>query len=313
MAPRELLDELCGIVSTFICQPGVQLDLEKNISAQQIFTKGGSQSVCTVKLVHGQTYNVEFVYKFWAFKLQAQQFPFCPLFVITNNGLALTLKCYLSEPRDSPVANGQSLKMNSDVDLGRNSSVVIGQDDFVKFKSTMVYNRDLDIFNSMVVFRTYITDRRQSLQFLIVKPKNSQRVENILNSIANCAANSPEYADYAVRRAQKKRRGGPKTQSAWSDDEDEQLDNYAKNGAQRGGGRYCRRAGGRDSESFAAGSPPPIAGQPGSSPGERGSSSSSWRGLLFCGLTLFQKIAGILSLACMLMTVCGVYLMTYLK
>lgn len=168
---------------TFICQPGVSVELENVHSNRQIFTKGGSQAVCTVKLDHGQVYNVEFVYKFWAYLLENTNFPYSPLFIITNNGLALTLKCFLSEPRETIGLSERVQPMSSDVDLVRNSSVVMGDDDFVKFKSAMVYNSDLDVFNSMVVCRTYITERRQSLQFFVVKPKNQQRLQNVLDLI----------------------------------------------------------------------------------------------------------------------------------
>lgn len=183
MAEKLLFDELRSAVSTFICQPGVSVELENVNSSRQIFTKGGSQAVCTVKLDHGQVYNVEFVYKFWVYLLENTNFPYSPLFIISNNGLALTLKCFLSEPRETIGVSERVQPMSSDVDLVRNSSVVMGDDDFVKFKSAMVYNSDLDVFNSMVVCRTYITERRQSLQFFVVKPKNQQRLQNVLDLI----------------------------------------------------------------------------------------------------------------------------------
>lgn len=184
MSDQVLFEELRSAVSSFICQPGVSVELESLASSRQVFTKGGSQAVCTVKLDHGQVYNVEFVYKFWVYLLENMNFPYSPLFMISNNGLALTLKCFLTEPRDIIGAGERVQPMSSDVDLVRNSNVVMGQDDFVKFKSAMVYNNDLDVFNSMVVCRTYITERRQSLQFFVVKPKNHQRLQNVLDLIS---------------------------------------------------------------------------------------------------------------------------------
>lgn len=198
--PQALLDELCNIVSSFICQPGVQAEIERNVYGQHVFTKGGSQAVCTVKLAHGQVYNMEFVYRFWVYKLQSLKFPFSPVFVIHNNGLALTLKCFMSEPRDSSVWGNYRISMNSDVDLTRNSSVIITHEDFIKFKSAMVYNRDLDVYSSMVVCRTFITDRRQALQFLVVKPKNNQRIRVLLDSIVHDCRGRLGNPDFIKRR-----------------------------------------------------------------------------------------------------------------
>lgn len=183
MSDRIVFDELRSAVSAFICQPGISVELEPLAPISRVFTKGGSQSVCTVKLEHGQIYNVEFVYKFWVYLLENMNFPCSPLFMISNNGLALTLKCFITEPRDIITTGERVQPMSSDVDLVRNANVVMGQDDFLKFKSAMVYNSDLDVFNSMVVCRTYITERRQSLQFFVVKPKNHQRLQNVLDLI----------------------------------------------------------------------------------------------------------------------------------
>lgn len=73
--------------------------------------------------------------------------------------------------------------MEPDVYLYKNSSVIISEDDFVKFKTNMVFNKDLSIFNSMVICRTYLTEHRQALQFLVVKPKTTRRINNILEGV----------------------------------------------------------------------------------------------------------------------------------
>lgn len=189
-----LVDELCQVITSFLCQPGTAIDISKCQVGPHVFAKGGTQPVCTVKLTHGQIYNLEFVYRFWMHKLCALKYPFSPFFVITNNGLSTTLKCFLCEPRDAVLQFGQCFKIDFDVYLYKNSSVILSQDDFMKFKTNLLFAKDLDIFNSMVVCRTYLTDHRQALQFLVVKPKNYRRVYNLLNMIAE-AVGVKDYKD----------------------------------------------------------------------------------------------------------------------
>ncbi|ARW78129.1 nuclear egress membrane protein [Common bottlenose dolphin gammaherpesvirus 1 strain Sarasota] len=188
---RKLVEELCQTVHSFLCQPGAVIDLEKCPIGHHVFSKGDSSAICTVRLKHGAIYNVEFLYKFWAHKLQGYKYPFCPCFIISNNGLATTLKCFLCEPRDISTQFGTCLPMAPDVTLRRNESILLRQDDFIKFKTPLVFAKDLDIVNSMVVCRTYLTDYKHSLQFLVVKAKNQRRVSNILNMIAD--ANQPAH------------------------------------------------------------------------------------------------------------------------
>ncbi|UNP64453.1 nuclear egress membrane protein [Saguinine gammaherpesvirus 1] len=180
---KRLLDELCSIVSTFLGSSNTSLTLDRFPQGPHLFVKGGTQAICTVKLDHGQSYNIEFVYRFWSHKLQEINYPFSPCFIISNNGLATTLKCFLSEPRDINGQYGKRVQMEPDVYLNKNSSVIISEDDFVKFKTNMVFNKDLSIFNSMVICRTYLTEHRQALQFLVVKPKTTRRINNILEGV----------------------------------------------------------------------------------------------------------------------------------
>lgn len=200
---KKLVDELCNIVTSFLCSPGTVIDWQKCPIGPHVFAKGGTQSICTVKLAHGQTYNLEFVYRFWAHKLTTLNYPFSPFFIISHNGLSTTLKCFICEPRDIESQFGHRLGMDSDVYLHKNSSVVISQDDFVKFKTNLVFSKDIDIFNSMVVCRTYLTEHRQTLQFLVVKPKNPRRVFGILDTIVETvSATTPNSfkTDNMVRR-----------------------------------------------------------------------------------------------------------------
>ncbi|AAC95592.1 orf 67 [Ateline gammaherpesvirus 3] len=199
MNSTRLVYELCDIVNLYLCQPGVQIDVDRCPGGPHVFTKGGSEAICTVKLSHGLVYNIEFVYKFWAHKLESMRYPFSPCFIISNNGLATTLKCFLSKPRN---ANhfGQVLGIESDVYLTKNTSVILSQDDFVKFKTNLVFSKDLDIFHSMVVFRTYLIEHRQTLQFLVVKPRNSKKVNSLLSSVARTA--NQNFALETTRRIQ---------------------------------------------------------------------------------------------------------------
>nr|BEG23062.1 nuclear egress membrane protein [Macronycteris gammaherpesvirus 1] len=193
---KRLVDELCNVVRSFLCQPGTGIDLWQCSAGPHVFAKGSTQPICIVKLVHEQTYYLEFVYKYWCHLLKAEKFPFSPVFIICNNGLAVTLKCFLCEPRDTQPQFGQCLRMDSDVYLAKNAYVVLSQDDFTKFKTNLVFSKDLSVYNSMVVCRTYLTDFRQAIQFLVVKARNPKRVSVILGMISETLglSNSPGHS-----------------------------------------------------------------------------------------------------------------------
>lgn len=148
-SPEErLLDELNNVIVSFLCDSG-SLEVER-CSGAHVFSRGSSQPLCTVKLRHGQIYHLEFVYKFLAFKLKNCNYPSSPVFVISNNGLATTLRCFLHEP--SGLRSGQSgpcLGLSTDVDLPKNSIIMLGQDDFIKFKSPLVFPAELDLLKSI--------------------------------------------------------------------------------------------------------------------------------------------------------------------
>ncbi|BBB06520.1 nuclear egress membrane protein [Rhinolophus gammaherpesvirus 1] len=181
---RKLVAQLCQVVKSFLCQAGTVVDMWQCSVGPHVFSKGSTQPICIVKLVHGQIYNLEFVYRYWCHILKSERFPFSPVFIISNNGLAVTLKCFLCEPKEIRSQFGQSLDIDSDVYLSKNTCVVLSQDDFTKFKTNLVFSKDLSVYNSMVVCRTYLTDFRQALQFLVVKAKNPKRVSVILGMIA---------------------------------------------------------------------------------------------------------------------------------
>lgn len=205
---KKLVDELCQVVENFLCQPGTVIDLERCSGGPHVFSKGDSQAICTVKLKHGNIYNLEFVYKFWAHKLQSCKYPLCPFFIISNNGLAVTLKCFICEPRDAAHQFGECLSVSSDVNLHKNASVLLRQDDFIRFKTPLVFAKDLDIISSMVVCRTYLTDHRKSLQFLVVRAKNPRRISNILDMIVDASCHGGHIRgdrDSMLRRSIKER------------------------------------------------------------------------------------------------------------
>ncbi|ADW24408.1 tegument protein [Cricetid gammaherpesvirus 2] len=181
---RRLVEELCCVVSTFICPQGVIPDIEKCTIGVPLMSKGGTQALCTVKLQHGQSYNLEFVYKFWQHILQDLRYPLQPCFIISNNGLAVTLKCFLCEPRDSAYKYGNKVPISGDVNLDKNSCIILLDEDFLKFKSRHVFPKELPIYQSMVICRTYLTEYRKAIQFVIVKPANRKRVSAILDCIA---------------------------------------------------------------------------------------------------------------------------------
>ncbi|ALE14782.1 ORF67 [Felid gammaherpesvirus 1] len=180
---KRLLSELCQVVTSFLCQPGVTIDISSCRVGQHIFSKGVTQPICTVKLEHGHIYNVEFVYRYWYHILRSQKYPLSPVFIISNNGLTVTLKCFVCEPRDIYSQFGNCQNIDFDVYLPKNSNVILSQDDFLKFKTNLVFSKDLNVYNSMVVCRTYLTENRQALQFLVVKPNNPKRVSAILHAI----------------------------------------------------------------------------------------------------------------------------------
>lgn len=180
---KRLTDQLCQVITSFLCPSINVADVERCAVGPHIFSRGSTQAICTVKLIHGQIYNLEFVYKYWVHILESYKYPSSPMFIICNNGLACTLKCYICEPRDFSSQYSQTLPISSDVNLQRNSSVVLCQEDFLKFKTPLVFAKDLDIIHSMVVCRTYLTNSRQSLQFLVVKSRNPRRLCSVLEMI----------------------------------------------------------------------------------------------------------------------------------
>ncbi|AJG42994.1 tegument protein [Harp seal herpesvirus] len=180
---RRLVSELCQVVTSFLCQPGISIDVSSCHIGPRVFSKGGTQPICTVKLQHGHIYNVEFVYRYWHHILRSQKYPLSPVFIISNNGLAVTLRCFVCEPKDIYSQFGNCQRIDSDVYLPKNSNVILSQDDFLKFKTNLVFSKDLNVCNSMVVCRTYLTENRQALQFLVIKPNNPKRVSAILHTI----------------------------------------------------------------------------------------------------------------------------------
>ncbi len=184
-SPEErLLDELNNVIVSFLCDSG-SLEVER-CSGAHVFSRGSSQPLCTVKLRHGQIYHLEFVYKFLAFKLKNCNYPSSPVFVISNNGLATTLRCFLHEP--SGLRSGQSgpcLGLSTDVDLPKNSIIMLGQDDFIKFKSPLVFPAELDLLKSMVVCRAYITEHRTTMQFLVFQAANAQKASRVMDMISD--------------------------------------------------------------------------------------------------------------------------------
>ncbi|ACY41137.1 nuclear egress type 2 membrane protein [Wood mouse herpesvirus] len=180
---KKLIDELCGIVTSFLCPQGMVPEIEKCSTKLTHFSKGGTKPVCTVRLQHGHTYHIEFVYKFWQHILGQLRLPLQPCFILTNNGLATTLKCFMSPPRDIDFQYGNRVNMACDVNLEKNSCVIIEDEDFLRFKSYHVFPKDVPIYNSMVVCRTYITDMRNAVQFFVVKPGNRKKIVHMLESI----------------------------------------------------------------------------------------------------------------------------------
>ena len=173
------------IVTAYLCQNNHHLDVDCCTTISHIFAKGTTQALCTVRISHGRLYNLEFVLKFWLYKLSSLSQPFSPVFIITNNGLSITLKCFVCAPRDLRTQFGRQIPMEADVNLCKNSSVVLTAEDFVKFKSNMVFSSDMDIFAAMVVCRAYVTATKQNLQFLVVKPQNPRRVFKMLHNLCD--------------------------------------------------------------------------------------------------------------------------------
>ncbi|AMA67424.1 nuclear egress membrane protein [Vespertilionid gammaherpesvirus 1] len=180
---KKLVGQLCQVVKSFLCQPGTAVEIIQCVVGPHVFAKGSSQPICTIKMIHGQIYNLEFVYKYWCHILRTERFLFSPVFIISNNGLAVTLKCFLCEPREIQGQFGQRMNIESDVNLYKNASIVLSQDDFMKFKTNVVFAKDLNVCSSMVVCRTYLTETRQTLQFLVVKAKNPKRISAILQTM----------------------------------------------------------------------------------------------------------------------------------
>ncbi|AJE29723.1 ORF67 [macacine gammaherpesvirus 12] len=210
---KRLVDELCDVVVAYLGPSGISLDLERCRDGAPVYAKGGAVPVCTVRLQHGCVYHLEFVYKFWLHKLERLAYPFAPCFVISNNGLATTLKCFLCKPRDTDAAFGKNLPINSDVYLEKNSSVSLGQDDFMKFKARLVFAGDLNVYSSMVICRTYFTEHRQVLQFLVVTPKSAKRLKTLLRTVF-ALTGSPDGGCAARNAGSSGQRSGPELRNA---------------------------------------------------------------------------------------------------
>ncbi|QDQ69278.1 nuclear egress membrane protein [Colobine gammaherpesvirus 1] len=191
---RRVVDELCRVVSSYLGQPGQPVELERCYDGAPVYAKGASAAVCTVKLEHGCIYHLEFVYKFWLHMLRKLRCTRTPCFVISNNGLSTTLRCFVCRPQDATAQFGRILRVDSDVYLAKNSSVVLGEDDFTKFKAGLVFSHSLNVYNSMVICRTYFTDYRQVLQFLVVTPKSHKRLRSLLDMVC-CLASPAEERD----------------------------------------------------------------------------------------------------------------------
>ncbi|AAN64282.1 ORF61 [callitrichine gammaherpesvirus 3] len=180
---QKFIDDLNNIIVSFLGDSET-LEVER-CTDMHALSKGSSHPICVVKLRHGKIYHLEFVYKFLAFKLRCEKYPSSPVFVISNNGMAATLKCFLGEPSGLREQQGGTslVKLATDVDLPKNYMIVIGQDDFIKFKSPFVFARDLHTLRSMVVCRAYLTEQRTTIQFLVLQSGNEHKTSGVLDII----------------------------------------------------------------------------------------------------------------------------------
>lgn len=181
MTAFNLISELNSIISSFLCG-GEHVEMEKYMGSY-IHSKGGFQPVCIVKLQHGKIYHLEFVYKFLTYKLKANFHHSSLYFIISNNGIASTLKIFLREPVGELGETKFQLPMKTDVMLPRNASIVISQDDFIKFKSPLLPPHDINLFRSLVVCRAYLTDKSSNMQFLIFQPGSCEKLSYLLKMI----------------------------------------------------------------------------------------------------------------------------------
>ncbi len=62
---------------------------------------------------------------------------------------------------------------------------MLGQDDFIKFKSPLVFPAELDLLKSMVVCRAYITEHRTTMQFLVFQAANAQKASRVMDMISD--------------------------------------------------------------------------------------------------------------------------------
>lgn len=191
MAQRRLAEELRHIVLTYLCQNNAHLDIDRCPASPHVFAKGSTEPLCTVRLAHGHLYNIEFVCRYWAYKLAALPQSFNPVFIFANNGATTTLKCFVCQPRDLIGQFGQQLELQCDVYLAKNTSVALTCEDFLKFRSNIVFTKDLDIFNSMVVCRAYLMSTQPALQFMVVKPRNPRRVSSLLHELCGALRPNP--------------------------------------------------------------------------------------------------------------------------
>lgn len=176
------VSELNNIIASFLCG-GDHVDMESCVNTY-VYSKTGFQPVCTVKLQHGKIYHLEFVYRFLIYKMKCYDQHASLYFIISNNGIASTLKIFLREPVGELNDAKLQFPMKTDVMLSKNASIIISQDDFIKFKSPLVPVQDLNLFSSLVVCRAYLTDKTTNMQFLIFQPGNGEKMSYLLKMIA---------------------------------------------------------------------------------------------------------------------------------
>ncbi|AZB49166.1 BFRF1 [Vombatid gammaherpesvirus 1] len=189
-----LVKDLTDIIRTFLPRQGTPLDMEST-SDTHIFSRGDAKALCTVKLhTHGM-YNIEFVFQYWLTKLKEHKSSLYPVFMISNNGVSTTLKGFLTETPDHTNDFGSCLAVCPNVELEKNGSVIISKGSFRAFKQTELYSSDLTIFQTITVLRAHITDRRTSLQFIIMRAEDSSRISDLIKDIMNTPPGRPVYID----------------------------------------------------------------------------------------------------------------------
>ncbi|AZB49239.1 BFRF1 [Phascolarctid gammaherpesvirus 1] len=181
---QELVKELSDIMRKFLPRQGTPLDMEST-SDTHIFSRGDAKALCNVKLHSHGMYNIEFVFQFWVSKLREHGSNLHPVFILSNNGATTTLKGFLTETRNHSREFGDCLTMAANVDLEKNASVMISKGSFRAFKQTELYSSDLNMFQTITVLRAHITDRRTSLQFIIMQAEDASRIHDIMRDVIN--------------------------------------------------------------------------------------------------------------------------------